>query len=170
MLCAAFQSIGQRKCGTTQYMQRLHNENLILENDIQFERWLEEKLKSKTRQEVRTQFASYKIQVVVHVIHNGEALGVETNIPDAQIISQMEVLNKDFNRLNADSGNTPAEFQSVAGKMNIEFALAQQAPDGSLSNGINRVKGTKTSWTITDNDELKSLSYWPAENYLNIWV
>ncbi len=170
MLCGAFQSLGQRKCGTTQYMQRLRNENLIIENEIQFERWVEEKLKSKTRQEVRAQFASYKIQVVVHVIHNGEALGIETNIPDAQIISQVEVLNKDFNRLNADSGNTPAEFQSVAGKMNIEFVLAQQGPDGSPSTGINRVKGTKTSWTISDNDELKSLSYWPSENYLNIWV
>ncbi|HCW08707.1 MAG TPA: hypothetical protein DGG95_15215, partial [Cytophagales bacterium] len=100
----------------------------------------------------------------------GEPLGTGTNIPDDQILSQINVLNEDFNRLNADTINTPAEFKSRAGQMNIQFSLAQQDPNGNTSNGITRTLGTKTSWTINDNDELKSLSYWPAENYLNIWV
>jgi hypothetical protein len=43
------------------------------------------------------------IPVVVHVLHNGEPVGVGNNISDAQIQSQIDVLNEDFRRLNAES-------------------------------------------------------------------
>src|SRR4051812_9191807 len=42
------------------------------------------------------------IPVVVHVVYNGTA----ENISDAQIFSQIDVLNEDFSRSNADTGNT----------------------------------------------------------------
>src|SRR5205085_10705599 len=45
-----------------------------------------------------------RIPVVVHVIHNTAM----QNISDAQIQSQMDVLNADFRRLNADAAATPA--------------------------------------------------------------
>src|SRR5579859_2184014 len=48
--------------------------------------------------------------------------------------------------------------------------MAKQDPNGLTTNGINRVQGTQTSWDISDNYTFKALSYWPAENYLNIWV
>ena len=114
--------------------------------------------------------STYVIPVVVHVIHNGEGVGTGTNISDAQIISQIDVLNKDYNRLNADQNNTPAEFLGVAGQFPIQFVLAQQDPEGLPTNGITRTLGTKTSWELSDNSQFKALSYWPAENYLNIWV
>jgi gliding motility-associated-like protein len=162
--------MAQQRCGTAVYptFQR----GVVYEDEAQFESWMKEKQsyqKSKgaiLRQEATT----YQVQVVVHVIHNGESLGQETNIPDAQILSQLEVLNKDFNRLNADVGNTPAEFQSRAGSLSIEFVLAKQDPEGLPSSGINRVRGSKSGWTINDNSQLKSLSYWPSLHYLNIWV
>ena len=43
------------------------------------------------------------IPVVVHVLHRGEAVGSGRNISLAQIQSQIEVLNEDFRRLNADA-------------------------------------------------------------------
>jgi hypothetical protein len=98
--------------------------------------------------------------VVVNIIHNGELVGTGTNISKAQVNSQISSLNRDFNRLNEDAINTPAEFAVVASRMNIEFTLVE----------INRVKGSKPSWTIQDNEELKSLIYRAAEDYLNIWV
>ncbi|MEQ8423933.1 MAG: M43 family zinc metalloprotease, partial [Cyclobacteriaceae bacterium] len=52
----------------------------------------------------------------------------------------------------------------------IEFVLAKQDPEGLATDGIRRVQGTKTEWTLADNYEFKSLSYWPSEDYLNIWV
>jgi gliding motility-associated-like protein len=54
--------------------------------------------------------------------------------------------------------------------MEIEFVLAQQDPMGNVADGIIRVQGSQASWTLTDNELIKSLSYWPAEYYLNIWV
>src|SRR5690606_35748082 len=106
--------------------------------------------------------ATYQIPVVVHIIHNG--LSHATNISDEQVLSQINVLNKDFNRLNDDANQTPAQFLSVAGSLDIEFVLARQTPEGLPTDGIVRVQGTKTSWLISNNYELKSLSYWPAED------
>lgn len=161
----------QERCGEVEYKKLLKDRQQVKETPFQFEEWLQKKLVDRQRslEGGRTQ-ATYQIPVVVHVIHNGEAVGSGKNIPDAQIFSQINVLNKDYQRLNADASSTPAEFVPVAGAFNVEFVLAKQDPEGLATNGIVRVKGTKTSWTMSDNYELKSESYWPAEDYLNIWV
>ncbi len=159
------------RCGTVQYEQL---RNPSYEKKVQFEEWVERRLTQKRKsgnQELqRTENTTYVIPVVVHVIHNGEAIGVGSNISDAQIQSQINVLNKDFQRLNFDQSNTPAEFLPVAGGIDIEFVLAKQDPFGVATNGIQRVQGTKPIWNINDNAIFKSLSYWPAEDYFNIWV
>lgn len=54
------------------------------------------------------------IPVVVHVLHNGEAIGGGFNISQAQIQSQIDVLNEDFRRLNPDRINTPSRFSGRA--------------------------------------------------------
>ncbi|HET9055147.1 MAG TPA: zinc metalloprotease, partial [Cyclobacteriaceae bacterium] len=95
---------------------------------------------------------------------------VGRNISDAQILSQLDVLNKDFNRLNTDAVNTPSEFVPVAGSLDIEFVLARQDPDGQPTNGIVRVHGNRDQWPLGLEAQFKALSYWPAEHYLNIWV
>jgi len=82
--------------------------------------------------------ATIIIPVVVHVLHRGEPVGVGRNITDAQIISQIDVLNEDFRRLNADAVNTPAAFQLVAADPNFEFRLACIDPNGNATNGITR--------------------------------
>jgi hypothetical protein len=158
----------QDRCGTVEYTKILLEKNLIRDNDRKFEKWLSQrKVNISSRMSAA---GTFRIPVVVHIIHNGETVGSGTNISDAQIASQIKVLNSDFRRLNADTSKTPSEFLSRAGKINIEFVLAKQSPDGVLTNGILRVKGTKSQWTMNDNNLLKSLSYWPAEDYLNIWV
>ncbi|MDH5599082.1 MAG: zinc metalloprotease, partial [Cyclobacteriaceae bacterium] len=96
--------------------------------------------------------------------------GSGINIPYEQILSQITVLNEDFRRTNPDKADTPAEFLPVAADTEIEFVLAKQDPDGLPTNGINRVKGDKSFWLWTEQSWLKQQSYWPAEDYLNIWV
>ena len=128
------------------------------------------KMRSKKNTRLERQQAIFEIPVVVHVVHNGEAIGSGVNISDAQILSQISVLNEDYRRMNSDASSTPPEFQSVAGNLDIEFVLARQDPEGLATTGIVRVQGTQTSWSINDNYELKALSYWPAEDYMNIWV
>jgi len=163
--------LAQPRCGTVEYTTVLKTKRFLLENDAVFEKWLNQKqqLNERQNESQRTQ-AIYQVPVVVHIIHNGEAIGSGTNISDAQILSQISVLNKDYKRLNSDAGNTPSEFLPVAGAFDVEFVLAKQNPEGLATNGIVRVQGTKTSWTMNDSYQLKALSYWAAEDYLNIWV
>lgn len=162
----------QERCATVEYQKLNRTLGKVFETDDQFEKALAEKIRARKKNQLQN-FASgvpYRIPVVIHVIHNGEAEGDGINISDAQIISQIDVLNKDFNRLNIDAGNTPAEFTLVAGNLNIEFVLAKQDPDGQPTDGIVRVNGQRAQWSLALEEEFKALSYWPAEDYLNIWV
>src|SRR5687767_1112935 len=89
----------QERCATVPYMQNLLNKKGVPQKTEQFEQWIQTKISQlKNRSNLRTQAGPYKIPVVVHVIHNGTAVGSGINISDAQIISQLEVLNKDFKR------------------------------------------------------------------------
>lgn len=160
-------TFAQEKCGTVEIQIKQQNSLQRETNDV-FESWVKQKKASRNS---RTQSdRTYTIPVVFHVIHKGETVGTGVNISDAQIASQVKVLNNDFNRTNSDAGNTPSEFQPVAGSINFNFVLASQDPDGNATNGIVRVKGSKNQWSTTDESTLKAISYWPAEDYLNIWI
>ncbi|MEO6106079.1 MAG: choice-of-anchor J domain-containing protein [Cyclobacteriaceae bacterium] len=165
----SFRLNAQDRCGADDYNHLINPD--YQEKKLQFEKWLGEKIiRRQSSRTARAQAPPYKIPVVVHIIHNGEAIGVGTNLSDAQVLSQIKVLNEDFNRQNADAINTPAVFSSVAGSLDIEFILARRDPDGLATTGIVRVNGGRNSWKMIDNYTLKSKSYWPAEQYLNIWV
>ncbi len=174
LLIGAFSNtLAQDRCGTVQYEELRKLKNPNLEKSQQFENWIQQKLtqpRLEAQHSQRTQTATYVIPIVVHVIHNGEPIGTGLNVSDAQIQSQISVMNKDFQRMNLDASNTPAEFSGVAGSLDIEFVLAKQDPFGAATSGIQRVQGTQSVWTINDNATFKALSYWPAENYYNIWV
>ncbi len=109
------------------------------------------------------------IPVVVHVVYN---TGAE-NISDAAINSQIEILNEDFRRMNADAVNTPDHFTDEAADPEIEFCLASVDPDGYPTTGITRTSTTKTSFG-TSGDPVKYSTYghaaWDRDSYLNIWV
>lgn len=114
------------------------------------------------------------VPVVIHIIHNNSA-GIiggtgNPNISDAQIMSQLKVLNDDYMRLNGDTVNTPSAYDNVVGKAKIVFCLATTDPNGNTTTGINRVYNSKATYQVTDDAFLKGLSYWPSSDYLNIWV
>ncbi len=164
----------QQRCGTVEYEKMRNPQLKKKETTEQFEQWMQQMLVNKPRPDRpggRTQ-TTLVVPVVVHVIYTaGDANpGTRTNISDAQIQSQIDVLNKDYQRLNADASQTPSEFLTVAGSWDIQFVLAKQDPDGAATSGVVRVQGTQDTWTITDDRTLKALSYWPAEDYLNLWV
>lgn len=105
--------------------------------------------------------AQFLVPVVVHVIHQG---GPE-NISDAQVLSQLDVLNADFRRLNADTVNTRPIFRPVAADMGIEFCLATRDPQGLPTSGIDRVLTVETLPTA-----LIAAHGWDAARYMNIYV
>ena len=122
-------SIAQDRCGTVAFANLQRQLNPKLPTDDEFEKWMRNKLRSGKIKPFGVQSGPYIIPIVVHVIHYGEAIGTGVNISDAQIISQIDVLNKDYKRLNADAASTPSEFVPVAGQIDMQFVLAQQDPD-----------------------------------------
>jgi hypothetical protein len=159
----------QDRCGTEANKLTLQGQQGNQPGDAVFEQWLKAKAQAQMgRSSTGRSQSTYQVPVVVHVIHNG--VNDPTNISDAQILSQIKVLNADYKRLNADASKTPSDFQSVAGAFDVEFVLARQDPNGLETTGIVRMQGPKTAWTVNDNYQLKALSYWPAEDYLNLWV
>lgn len=109
------------------------------------------------------------IPVVVHLLYNT----AEQNISDEQIRSQIEVLNRDFRRMNTDAVNTPLVFRSAAADTRIMFCLAQVDPNGHKTKGIIR-KFTGKNFFQSDDGMKNSLAggdnAWDSKKYLNIWV
>lgn len=110
----------------------------------------------------------YVIPVVVHVIHSGQAIGVNQNISDARVLSQIQVLNEDFRKMVGTPGNgsNPLDIDTE-----IEFCLAQTDPEGNPTNGINRVNLGNTTWNEYNVESiLKPQTQWDPSQYFNIWV
>ena len=104
--------IAQDRCGTDQYLKNLQLKGF--ESDRHFEDWIQKKIRTKAHgvtETGRTE-ATFQIPVVVHVIHNGA--DHPSNISDAQILSQLKVLNNDYNRTNTDAVNTPSTSIAMA--------------------------------------------------------
>lgn len=100
------------------------------------------------------------IPVVVHIIHNN---GTE-NISDAQVLSQIDVLNEDYLKIpltNGDGNGVDVE---------VQFCLAKISPDGRCTNGIVRVQSTLTNLQSVQDAPMKALSHWDPTRYFNIYV
>lgn len=109
------------------------------------------------------------VPVVVHILWRTP----EEDISDDQVRSQLESLNADFSRGNADFSSVPAVFASRAASCGIRFVLATADPDGRPTNGILRKRTNALLW-IND-DRIKSnrtggSDPWDPQSYLNIWV
>jgi hypothetical protein len=112
----------------------------------------------------------YNIPVVVHVLWNTST----QNISDAQVLSQIDVLNKDYQLNNSDTGLVPSVFKPYVADCKIQFCMAQRDAAGNATTGIIRKQTTKTSFSA-DTDDAKYNSTggdnaWDASQYLNFWV
>ena len=109
------------------------------------------------------------IPVVVHVLYKTAA----QNISDEQVISQIDALNRDFRRNNADTVNTPLPFRSLGADAQIEFALATVDPKGRATDGIVRKATSVSYWSMDDKIRFSAQGgsdAWDTRYYLNIWV
>lgn len=105
----------------------------------------------------------YIIPVVFHIIHDN---GPE-NISDEQVIDAVNILNRDFRRLNEDIINVVPAFQDITADVEVEFRLAQIDPDGNCTRGITR---TQSALTYQGDSDMKELIQWPRNKYMNVWV
>ena len=164
---------GYIRCASVEYEALLKKNDSKRLSDQEFENWLAPLIeKYKNAPNYRSETGGIiTIPVVVHVIHNGDAYGSNENIRDEQIESQITVLNQDFRRL----AGTPGFGIGV--DTQIQFALAKVDPSGNPTNGINRVNLCRTDWNAGSNSatlalvnaEIKPITIWNANDYLNMW-
>jgi hypothetical protein len=158
---------GKIRCLSTEYEQFLKVNNPSRQTAENFENWITPKI-NNARTKKSTTVTVITIPVVVHVISNGEAIGTNENISDAQILSQITVLNQDFRKLLGTPGyNTNA----VGADVQIEFCMAQRKPDGTATTGIDRVTKTSSSYaSMASVETVKSSTIWDPTQYFNIWT
>ena len=110
---------------------------------------------------------SITIPIVFHVNDNVNPYKVTL----AQVQSAVDILNEDFNGLNPEFNNLRPEFQSIAANMGIDFCLASIDPDGLPTTGVtyhyNDYNGREPNG---QGGAVKSVSVWPCNKYLNIWI
>ena len=109
------------------------------------------------------------IPTVVHVVHRT----AEQNVSDAQIKSQIDVLNRDFRAKNTDKRKVPAVWKSLVIDSNIQFALAAKDPNGKRTSGITRTATAEASFGPDNTVKSKKtggVDAWPNDRYLNVWV
>ncbi|MDI1355399.1 MAG: M43 family zinc metalloprotease [bacterium] len=151
----------------------------------QFETWLQ----SVTPVQGSSKYGSSSVQsvfnipVIVHVIHNNETVNsisatTGNNLNTAQIQNQINILNIDYNGLNADTSLIPSVFKPLLGKFQVNFCLAVVNPTGGIlaEPGIDRINRVTKGWTAPPytttyiDATVKPNSIWDPNKYLNIWV
>jgi hypothetical protein len=151
----------QRDCGTMEALeQAIEQDPTILDRM--------EKLEEFTRnfRQDPGEKAVFSIPVVVHVVYRN---GTQ-NISDAQVQSQIAVMNEDFRRLNSDADGV----WSQAADTEIEFCLATVDPNGNATSGITRTTTTESSFSNgtkrVHRNSTGGKDAWPAADYMNMWV
>ncbi|MGI9527582.1 MAG: M43 family zinc metalloprotease [Weeksellaceae bacterium] len=162
------------RCITTEVNAALEQKHPAFKISTQhFENWIRPLIQE--RKIFKTQDEIITIPVVIHVIHNGDLINSPNkihgeNISYAQAISQINVLNQDFRRL-AGSPGAQVSGYGLGVDTKIEFKLATIAPDGTATNGIDRVNLCKEAWTTKEiNNILKPQTIWDPTKYFNIWI
>ncbi len=154
----------ERNCGTMHVLQEQLNADPTLAARMEeMETKLQARIAETEQGGAQVMGATGYIPLVVHVIYNS-AIPAQ-NISDAQIASQVSVLNKDYSSTNPDFAGVPAEFQPYAanGGTGISFQLV----------ATTRKASTRVDWGT--NDDMKKSSTggvdaWDPSQYLNMWI
>ena len=162
---------GKIRCSTNEYEKYLKANDPNRATREEFESWIAPKIEELKRIQStqKTAASIMTIPVVIHIIHNGDALGINENITDAQALSQITVLNQDFRRM----VGTPGENSNPVGAdLGIEFCMAQRKPDNvTATNGIDRVSKTTAQYkTMASVEAMKTATQWDPTKYFNIWT
>ena len=177
MLCALVSSTltAQHECGFDHLMDRLRQEDprALMEAIQQNEAFIQHYKNNRSNTVVT-------IPTVVHVVHNGEAVGTYPNLSEAQLLSGIEYLNHAFKNTGPWSGTT-----YYNNPMNVEFVLAKRDPNGAATTGMMRYDVSGKSYGTDYNNNGISTGngepgaaqatlfndfYWNPQDYMNVWL
>ena len=158
------------RCKTThKYEQAIKKDPSIIEKRKQAQKSMNLWMKNyESNDNIKKSFAVVTVPVVIHVLY---ANGTQ-NVSDAQIQTQIDVLNADFRKTNSDFGNLPAVFQAVGADVELEFCLSTVDPNGSATNGVTRTS-VSANFSVENNyynSNQGGVPAWNRDKYLNIWV
>ncbi|CAN5243374.1 hypothetical protein BH09BAC5_BH09BAC5_02890 [soil metagenome] len=119
------------------------------------------------RQTLESSQSVITLPIVVHCVYGSAAQNITLN----QVLSQIQVMNEDFSRTNADANS----HWSQAANTTLQFCLAQRDPTGVATTGLEtrQYGSASTSWSTNDNVKHSAnggLNAWDPTRYLNIWV
>lgn len=129
----------------------------------------------------KSSVATYTIPVVFHVMHNPNlSIGQGSNISLSRIQTEIDNWNLAFNNTGAYAGGP---FHCNAGvnstSVDINFCLATQDPLGFPTTGVERYSFQNGNPLFKEDSspntgfvdlDMKELSNWDSEKYLNVWV
>ncbi len=118
------------KCGDEEYTKYLEKTN------PQFYKLYKEKLNSITSANLGITLDTttvYTIPVIFRIYHLGEAVGVGSNLSESNVKLAINSLNQAFRGV--------GRFEGLTVDTKIEFVLASRKPDGTATNGIERIDG-----------------------------
>lgn len=164
----------QNECATYDYQQREISRNPALSQRLNdFESRLATAIPQdgqlSTEGSGHSVLPVINIPVVVHILYNN---GTQ-NIGDAQVRSQLEVLNAAFRHNHADTSRVPAAFRELAADCYLNFVFATVDPQGYETSGIVRRKTSTYAFGMDDKVKFTHLGgddAWDSDRYLNIWV
>jgi len=142
-----------KRCGSAELIKQQ------MATDPVFAKKVQEILKDKGTHLRGGKPVSYTIPIIVHVLY----YSAEQNISDAQVQSQIDVLNEDFTATNGDYNNYNAGYGSVRGDMDIKFCLA----------GVIHKQTQHKGFAVNDNmkfDKKGGSDAVDPMHFLNIWV
>ncbi|MCO6148027.1 T9SS type A sorting domain-containing protein [Flavobacterium sp. NRK1] len=153
------------RCASYENELILQQNNPKRATEVQFEAWMQEKLKElREKRKQKSGNTIMTIPVVVHVVYNTSV----QNISDEQVQSQIDVLNEDYRMM----AGTPGFDDSGLGvDTQIEFCLAKVDMEGNATDGIDRLFTTTTQFTTRQSvEDFKSFTIWDPTQYFNIWT
>ena len=160
MLCVFFSFAANsqhvNRCGSTEMIRQQKAIDPVYAKKIQ---GIEKNIGSNLRSDQKGQPSTISIPVAVHVLYYSS----EQNISDAQVQSQIDVLNEDFTASNSDYNNYDAGYKSVKGNLEIKYCLTQ----------VIHKQTQHKSFAFTDNMKYTNRGGSDAVDpmhILNIWV
>ncbi|MES2762110.1 MAG: M43 family zinc metalloprotease [Bacteroidota bacterium] len=141
----------------------------------EYQAYLQSKSQGGAAAKTSSLSASYQftVPVVFHILHQGEALGVGANINDADCITALAQVNRDYGHMGSDTTAIDPLFKPLYVNSNMHFQLAQKDPNGNCTTGIIHHYDNNTVWS-RDVLNFKYSTYaagnWNPSKYLNIYI
>lgn len=163
---ALSQNVGVLKCGSDNY----YEQHLVNHPEVAAERNQQEEFIANFVANYSGDIEKYTSINIPVVFHVNDPTNPQ-KVTSAQVQSALAILNEDYTATNSDISSIRPEFTSLIADMDINFCLATIDPNGNPTTGItyhtNNYNGREPDGYGT---AVKSVSSWPGNKYLNIWI